>query len=184
MPPLSSVDPSKGIQAVTVSVSTIGQYGWSWCGSVSRPAGLLVERLVVPEPYGLDAEQLRRRLGDAGMEIERADVRRSPPRGSGTGRSSARSATSRRGPGVVRGCAGRRPRRRPTRTGPARLAGQELGHHDETVPPEILDQLTRASASRRPVSSHARVPSAVASSRPPGCSPTSSCARRRFEPRA
>ena len=29
MAPLSSVDPSKGIQAVMVSVSTMGQYGWS-----------------------------------------------------------------------------------------------------------------------------------------------------------
>ena len=37
MAPLCSVEPSKGIQAVMVSVSTMGQYGWSWCGSVSRP---------------------------------------------------------------------------------------------------------------------------------------------------
>ncbi len=29
MAPTSSVEPSKGIQAVIVSVSTMGQYGWS-----------------------------------------------------------------------------------------------------------------------------------------------------------
>ena len=37
MAPVSSVEPSKGIQAVMVSVSTMGQYGWSWWGSVWRP---------------------------------------------------------------------------------------------------------------------------------------------------
>ena len=41
MAPLSAVDPSNGIHAVTDAVSLIGQYGWSWCGSVTRPPARL-----------------------------------------------------------------------------------------------------------------------------------------------
>ena len=39
------------------------------------PAGLLVERLVVPEPHGLDTEQLGRRPSERLVEGERADLR-------------------------------------------------------------------------------------------------------------
>ena len=59
---------------MTDAVSLIGQYGWSWWASVGRAAGLLVQRLVVPQPDGVDAEQLGRRLAEAGVERERADL--------------------------------------------------------------------------------------------------------------
>ena len=38
------------------------------------PAGLLVERLVVPQAHGVDAEQLGRGLAEPRVERERADV--------------------------------------------------------------------------------------------------------------
>ena len=34
-------NPCSGIHAVIVSVSAIGQYGWSWCASVARPCARL-----------------------------------------------------------------------------------------------------------------------------------------------
>ena len=70
----SSVEPSNGIHAVTDAVSLIGQYGWSWWASVRAAAGLLVERLVVPEPDRVDAEQLGGGLAEPRVERERPDV--------------------------------------------------------------------------------------------------------------
>ena len=43
-------------------------------------AGLLVQRLVVPQAHGVDAEQLGRRLADPLVERERGDVGRSSQR--------------------------------------------------------------------------------------------------------
>ena len=64
MAPLSRVEPSKGIQAVTVSVSTMGQYGLVLVRVGLPPARLLVQRLVVPEPHRVDAEQAGGRPAD------------------------------------------------------------------------------------------------------------------------
>ena len=67
--PLSSVDPWNGIHAVTVSVSVDGPVRVVLVRIGGASAGLLVQRLVVPQPDAVDAEQLGRGLTERGWNV-------------------------------------------------------------------------------------------------------------------
>ena len=129
------------------------------------PARLLVERLVVPDPDGVDPEQSGRRFGDDGVERERADVGAVLPEVLALREALLVARLLGQRAGVVPAAPGdglvdRRPEA-------GQLVGaQQIGHHHEAVAPEVLDQLGRQRGDRR----HAAVTSQPRRG-PRGCSP-------------
>ena len=112
------------------------------------PARLLVERLVVPDPDGVDPEQSGRRFGDDGMERERADVGAVLPQVLALREALLVARLLGQCAGVVPAAPGdglvdRRPEAHHL------VGAQEIRHHHEPVAPEVLDELGRQRGDRR-----------------------------------
>ena len=104
---------------------------------ISRPpAGFLVQRLIVPQPKGIDAQQSRRRLAHDRMERERANRGRIFPQVDALDeRLFVRRLLAELA--VVEALA---PRHRFIDGGAVTLEFvhvEQVGHHDETVAPEL-----------------------------------------------
>ena len=145
MAPLSSVEPSKGIQAVIVFGLDDGPVGLVLVRVGLAPARLLVERLVVPEPDGVDAEQAGAAVSAiGGVEGQRPDVGAVLPEVLALGEALLVARLLGQRSGCRAGCAGPRPRRRPLRTRRELVGVEQVRHHDEAVAPEVVDELRRA----------------------------------------
>ena len=104
------------------------------------PAGLLVQRLVVPEPDRGDVDQLGGGLSEAGVEREWPDVGTVLPQVHALDERLLVARALVEGP-VVAGGAGAHPSSHRRAVAIDLLVGEQAGDHDEAVAPERLDHV-------------------------------------------